>query len=141
MVSTLPVVRAAPVVVDGRKIRFLAEADASALPWKELDVDVVVESTGHFTSRDKAAVHLAAGARRVIVSAPAKGVDATFVVGVNERDYDPERHHVVSNASCTTNCLALMAKVLDEVAGIEQALMSTVHAYTGDQRLTDSLHK
>jgi glyceraldehyde 3-phosphate dehydrogenase len=129
------------VVVDGRPIRFLAEPDASELPWKELEIDVVIESTGHLTSKEKAAAHLAAGAHRVVISAPAKGVDATFVVGINDDEFDPLRHHVVSNASCTTNCLALMAKVLDDAAGIEQALMSTVHAYTGDQRLTDSLHK
>jgi glyceraldehyde 3-phosphate dehydrogenase len=125
----------------GRPIRFLAEAEASALPWKQLAIDVVIESTGRFTTREKAAAHLAAGAGRVIVSAPAKGVDATFVLGVNEQSFDPARHFVVSNASCTTNCLALMAKVLDEAVGIEQALMSTIHAYTGDQRLTDALHK
>jgi glyceraldehyde 3-phosphate dehydrogenase len=129
------------VVVAGRPIRFLAEADASALPWKELEVDVVIESTGHLTSREKAEAHLAAGAHRVVISAPAKGADATFVMGVNQSDFDPQRHFVISNASCTTNCLALMAKVLDEVVGIEQAFMSTVHAYTGDQRLTDALHK
>ncbi len=123
------------------EVRFLAEPDAGALPWKELEIDVVIESTGHFTTRDKAAAHLGAGAQRVVISAPAEGVDATFVLGVNEDSFDPARHFVVSNASCTTNCLALLAKVLDERFGIEEALMSTVHAYTGDQRLVDMLHK
>ncbi len=129
------------VVVDGNPVRFVAEPDPSALPWKELEIDVVIESSGHMTSRDKAAGHLAAGARRVIISAPGKGVDATFVLGVNHHSFDPEYHFVVSNASCTTNCLAVMAKVLDEGFGIEDGLISTVHGYTGDQRLLDSLHK
>lgn len=129
------------VIIDGRPIRFTAESDLEALPWKDLDVDVVIESTGHFTTRDKAAGHLVAGARRVVISAPAKGVDATFVLGVNGESFDPARHVVVSNASCTTNCLAVLAKVLDDAFGIEEGMMSTVHGYTGDQRLVDSLHK
>ena len=127
--------------VAGQKIEFLHEAEIAALPWGGLDVDVVIESTGHFTRRDEAALHLAAGARRVVISAPGKDVDATFVIGANEETFDATRHFVVSNASCTTNCLALLAKVLDDAFGIEQGLMSTVHAYTGDQRLVDALHK
>jgi glyceraldehyde 3-phosphate dehydrogenase len=129
------------VRVDGRPIRFLAERNVAELPWKELEVDVVIESTGHFTNREEASGHLQAGARRVIISAPAKGVDATLVLGVNEETFDPARHFVISNASCTTNCLAVMAKVLDDTLGIEEGLMSTVHAYTGDQQLVDALHK
>jgi glyceraldehyde 3-phosphate dehydrogenase len=129
------------VSVGGRPIRFLAEPDVGSLPWKELEVDVVIESTGHLTTREAAAGHVAAGARRVVVSAPGKGMDATLVVGVNHESFDPARHVVVSNASCTTNCLAVLAKVLDDAVGIEDGLMSTVHAYTGDQRLVDALHK
>jgi glyceraldehyde 3-phosphate dehydrogenase (phosphorylating) len=136
------------VVVDGddmvvgeHRVRMLAEPDVKSLPWAELGVDVVVESTGKFTSRDKAAAHLDAGAPRVVVSAPSKGADGTFVMGVNDDAFDPARHIVVSNASCTTNCLAVLAKVLDDTFGIEDGLMTTVHAYTGDQRLVDSLHK
>ncbi len=129
------------VRVDGRAIRFLAETKVAELPWRELGVDVVIESTGHFTNRKDAAGHLEAGARRVVISAPASGVDATFVIGVNEESFDPERHFVVSNASCTTNCLAVLAKVLDDTLGIEEGFMSTVHGYTGDQRLVDALHK
>jgi glyceraldehyde 3-phosphate dehydrogenase len=129
------------VVLNGQPIRFFAERDPSLLPWKELDVDVVIESTGHLTTREEAASHLTGGARRVIVSAPGKGVDATFVLGVNDATFDPARHFVISNASCTTNCLAVMAKVLDDAFGIEEGLMSTVHGYTGDQRLLDTLHK
>jgi glyceraldehyde 3-phosphate dehydrogenase len=129
------------VSIDGRPVRFVAEASVGDLPWKELEVDVVIESTGHFTSRDAAAAHLEAGARRVIISAPGKGVDATFVLGVNEETFDPTRHLVVSNASCTTNCLAVLVKVLDDAFGVDEGLMSTVHGYTGDQRLVDALHK
>jgi len=129
------------VSVGGRPIRFLAEPDVGSLPWKELEVDVVIESTGRFTTREAAAGHLTAGARRVVVSAPGNGMDATLVVGVNDESFDPVRHVVVSNASCTTNCLAVLAKVLDDAFGIEDGLMSTVHAYTGDQRLVDALHK
>ena len=122
-------------------VRLLSEPDVKALPWREFDVDVVVESTGRFTARDLAAAHLEAGAPRVIVSAPSKGADATLVMGVNDHEFDPARHVVVSNASCTTNCLAVMAKVLDDAFGIEEGFMTTVHAYTGDQRLVDAVHK
>jgi glyceraldehyde 3-phosphate dehydrogenase len=128
------------VWVGGHPVRFLAEPDVTALPWKDLDVEVVIEAADRFTSRDEAAGHLAAGARRVVVSAPAKGADATFVIGVNEATFDPARHFVVSNASCTTNCLAVLAKVLDDAFEIEEGLMTTVHSYTGDQRLVDAAH-
>jgi glyceraldehyde 3-phosphate dehydrogenase len=128
--------------VDGVDIPVLAETDPAALPWAELGVDVVLECTGRFRSRDQAAKHLEAGARKVIVSAPMKDADATVVLGVNFPDaYDPERHAVISNASCTTNCLAPVAKVLHETVGIRHGLMTTVHAYTGDQRLVDTPHK
>ncbi|MCY4194157.1 MAG: type I glyceraldehyde-3-phosphate dehydrogenase, partial [bacterium] len=110
------------------------------LPWGDLGVDVVVESTGFFTARDKAAAHLDAGAPRVIVSAPSSGADATFVVGVNDGDFDPDKHLVVSNASCTTNCFVPLVKVLDDAFGVERGLMTTVHAYTGDQALVDGPH-
>ncbi len=122
-------------------VTMLLEPNVEDLPWRELGIDVVIECTGRLTSRDKAAAHIRAGAKRVIISAPAKDVDATFVVGVNEDTFDPERDFVVSNASCTTNCLAVLAKVLDDAFGIDEGLMTTVHAYTGDQRLTDALHK
>ena len=121
------------IVVDGDTIKILAERDPKALPWNDLGVDVVVESTGFFTDRDKAAAHLDAGAPRVIVSAPATNADATFVVGVNDDTFDPEKHKVMSNASCTTNCFVPMIKVLDDAFGVEKGLMTTVHAYTGDQ--------
>ena len=129
------------ICVSGKTIRALSEASPAALPWKDLGVDVVLECTGKFTERDKAAVHLNAGARRVLVSAPAKGADATFVMGVNDDAYDPAKHTVVSIASCTTNCLAPVAAVLDQTFGIEHGLMTTVHAYTSDQRLQDAPHK
>ncbi len=129
------------LVLDGRKLKVLAEPDLKALPWKDLQVDVVVEATGRYTTRAKAAGHLDAGAPRVVVSAPCADADATFVMGVNDETFDPGAHLVVSNASCTTNCLAPMAKVLDDALGIERGFMTTVHAYTGDQRLVDSLHK
>ncbi len=127
--------------VGNKTIRVLCHTKPEELPWKELGVDVVLECTGHFTDRDKAAVHLAAGAKRVLVSAPSKGADATFVMGVNERTFDPAKHHVVSIASCTTNCLAPVLSVLDEAFGIERGLITTVHAYTNDQRLLDAPHK
>ncbi len=137
-----------PVSVEGTemvlgddRIELLAEPELKALPWQELGVDVVVECTGRFTARDEAAGHLDAGAPRVVVSAPSKGADATFVMGVNDDTFDPERHFVVSNASCTTNCLVPMVKVLDDAFGVERGYMTTVHAYTGDQRLVDSVHK
>jgi glyceraldehyde 3-phosphate dehydrogenase (phosphorylating) len=129
------------IKVDGDTLRIVAERDPTALPWGELGVDVVVESTGLFTSREKAALHLQAGAPLVIISAPGKDVDATFVVGVNDDTFDPERHKVVSNASCTTNCFVPMVKVLDDAFGVERGLMTTVHAYTGTQALVDGPSK
>src|SRR5436190_3700065 len=129
------------IKVDGETIRILAERDPTQLPWGELGVDVVVESTGIFTSRETAGKHLEAGAPFVVISAPGKDVDATFVVGVNDDTFDPERHKVVSNASCTTNCFVPMVKVLDDAFGIERGLMTTVHAYTGTQALVDGPSK
>jgi len=129
------------IVIDGVPMSVLSERDPAALPWGDLGVDVVVESTGFFTARDKAAKHLDAGARKVIISAPAKGEDITIVMGANEGDYDPAQHHVISNASCTTNSVVPMAKVLHESFGIAQGLMTTVHAYTGDQRIHDAPHE
>lgn len=126
--------------IDGRKVSVLAERNPADLPWEDLGVDLVVESTGVFTARDDAARHLEAGARRTIVSAPSAGADATFVIGVNDDEFDPTSHHVVSNASCTTNCLAPMVKVLDDAFGLEQGMITTVHAYTGDQALVDGPH-
>ena len=128
------------IVIDGVPMQVLSERDPAVLPWGDLGVDVVVESTGFFTDRDKAAKHLEAGARKVIISAPAKNEDITIVMGANEGDYDPENHHVISNASCTTNSVVPMAKVLHECFGIAQGLMTTVHAYTGDQRIHDAPH-
>ena len=128
--------------VDGRELKVLAERDPAALPWRELGVEVVIESTGLFTDRDSAAKHLAQGARKVIISAPATNPDVTVAIGVNfEQAYDRERHAVISNASCTTNCLAPVAKVLNDAVGIERGLMTTIHAYTADQRLQDLPHK
>jgi glyceraldehyde 3-phosphate dehydrogenase len=132
------------LVIDGAAVRALAQTTPAALPWAELGVDVVIESTGRFRTREAASAHLEAGARKVIISAPAKGeepVDATIVLGVNFDVYDPERHHVISNASCTTNCLAPVAKVLHEAVGIRHGLMTTIHAYTADQNLLDGPHK
>ncbi len=129
------------IKVDGDTIRVLAEREPKNLPWEDFGVDVVVESTGLFTTRDTAAGHLDAGAPRVIVSAPSADADATFVVGVNEDTFDPDNHKVVSNASCTTNCFVPMVKVLDDAFGVDQGLMTTVHAYTGDQLLVDGPHK
>ncbi|WP_067782424.1 type I glyceraldehyde-3-phosphate dehydrogenase [Actinomyces vulturis] len=129
------------ITVDGHRIVALAEREPANLPWGDLGVDVVVESTGFFTDAEKAKAHIEAGAKKVIISAPAKNEDATFVIGVNLDQYDPEKHNIISNASCTTNCLAPFAKVLDENFGIESGLMVTVHAYTGDQRLHDAPHK
>ena len=130
------------ITVDGHQIRVLSERDPAALPWGDLGVDVVIESTGLFTARADAAKHLEAGASKVIISAPAKEPDVTVALGVNfESDYDPASHHIISNASCTTNCLAPVAKVLNEAVGIEQGLMTTIHAYTADQRLQDLPHK
>jgi len=130
------------IAVDGAPIKVLAERDPAALPWGDLGVEVVIESTGLFTARDDAAKHLSAGAKKVIISAPAKEPDVTVALGVNfDRDYDRDNHHIISNASCTTNCLAPLAKVLNDSFGIEQGLMTTIHAYTADQRLQDMPHK
>jgi glyceraldehyde 3-phosphate dehydrogenase len=129
------------LVVDGDRLKVLAERDPANLPWKELEAEVVVESTGLFTDREKAAKHLEAGAQKVIISAPAKGEDITIVLGVNEQDYKPAEHHVISNASCTTNCVVPMAKVLGDAFGIERGFMTTVHAYTNDQNLLDLPHR
>ncbi len=129
------------ITVDGKQIKVLAERDPAALPWGDLGAEVVIESTGLFTARDAAAKHLEAGAKKVIISAPAKGADFTVALGVNFDAYDPAEHHVISNASCTTNCLAPVAKVIHEAVGIERGLMTTIHAYTADQRLQDMPHK
>jgi glyceraldehyde 3-phosphate dehydrogenase len=130
------------IVVDGAEIKVLAERDPAALPWGDLGVDVVIESTGFFTDRENAAKHLDAGAKKVLISAPAKGEDVTVALGVNfDEAYDKERHHVISNASCTTNCLAPLAKVIHDAVGIKHGLMTTIHAYTADQRLIDAPHK
>jgi glyceraldehyde 3-phosphate dehydrogenase len=130
------------VIVDGDELKVLAERDPAALPWSELGAEVVIESTGLFTKREDAAKHLEAGAKKVIISAPATDPDVTVALGVNfESDYDPDQHHIISNASCTTNCLAPVAKVLHEAIGIERGLMTTIHAYTADQRLQDMPHK
>ena len=128
------------ISIYGTVLPVLSERNPADLPWADYGVDVVVESTGIFTSRDKAAMHLDAGAPLVIVSAPASGADATFVVGVNDADFDPETHKVVSNASCTTNCFVPMVQVLDQAFGVQQGLMTTIHAYTGDQSLVDGPH-
>ena len=124
-----------------QEMRVLSERDPAALPWGELGVDVVLESTGFFTSRDAAQKHLDAGAKKVVISAPATDPDFTVVLGVNDGDYDPAAHHIVSNASCTTNCVAPMAKVLHELAGVESGFMTTIHAYTNDQQILDLPHK
>ncbi len=129
------------IIVDGKEIKVLAEREPGNLPWGDLGVDYVVESTGFFTDGTKAAAHLEAGAKKVIISAPAKNEDLTVVMGVNHEQYDPEKHHIISNASCTTNCLAPVAKVIDEEFGIVRGLMTTVHAYTNDQRILDLPHK
>lgn len=129
------------ISIGSRKIASFSEREPRNIPWGEYDVDIVIESTGRFTDADVARDHIAGGAKKVIISAPAKNEDATFVVGVNHTDYDPEKHNVISNASCTTNCLAPMAKVLNDTFGIERGLMTTVHAYTADQNLMDGPHK
>lgn len=129
------------IIVDGKNIRALAERDPANLPWAELGADIVIESTGFFTDAEKAKAHLAAGAKKVIISAPAKNEDGTFVVGVNHEQYDPATQHIISNASCTTNCLAPLAKALNDSIGIERGLMTTIHAYTGDQNLQDGPHR
>jgi glyceraldehyde 3-phosphate dehydrogenase len=129
------------LIVDGTRVKVTAERDPANLPWKELGVEIVVESTGLFTDRENAQKHLEAGAQKVIISAPAKGEDITVVLGVNEKDYRPAEHHIISNASCTTNCVVPMAKVLGDAFGIERGFMTTVHAYTNDQNLLDLPHK
>ena len=128
------------ITVDGDELRVLAERDPANLPWKDLGAEIVIESTGLFTSREKAALHLEAGAQKVVISAPAKDEDITVVLGVNDHLYDPATHHVISNASCTTNCVAPMAKVLDDAFGLEQGFMTTIHAYTNDQQILDLPH-
>lgn len=128
------------IIVGGQVIKVLAERDPAALGWGELGVDIVIESTGRFTDAEKAKAHIAAGAKKVLISAPATGEDATFVLGVNEDLYDNDKHHIISNASCTTNCLAPFAKVFNDKFGIENGLMTTVHAYTADQNLQDGPH-
>ncbi|MDI6796515.1 MAG: type I glyceraldehyde-3-phosphate dehydrogenase [Desulfatibacillaceae bacterium] len=129
------------IVVGGEKVAVSAEKDPANLPWGKLSVDIVAECTGLFRDKESAGKHLAAGAKKVIISAPAKNPDTTIVMGVNHKDYQPEKHHIVSNASCTTNCLAPVAKVLLDNFGIRHGLMTTIHAYTGDQRLLDFPHK
>jgi glyceraldehyde 3-phosphate dehydrogenase len=129
------------IVVNGKEVQVLACKDAADLPWGKLGVEIVIECTGRYTDRDGAGKHLTAGAKRVIISAPAKGEDATFVMGVNEKTFDPAKHFILSNASCTTNCLAPVAKVLLDTFGIERGLMTTIHAYTNDQKILDLPHK
>jgi len=129
------------ILLDGKAIKVLAKKDPKELPWKDLGVDIVVESTGRFTDREGASKHLSAGAKRVIITAPSKDPDVTVVLGVNEKDYDPSKHAIVSNASCTTNCLAPVAKVLLEQFGIKHGVMTTIHSYTNDQQLLDLPHK
>jgi glyceraldehyde 3-phosphate dehydrogenase len=129
------------LVIDGARMRVTAEKDPGNLPWKELGAEIVVESTGRFTDRDSASKHIEAGAQKVIISAPAKGEDVTIVLGVNDDQYEPTEHNIISNASCTTNCVVPMAKVLGDAFGIDRGLMTTVHAYTNDQNLLDLPHK
>jgi glyceraldehyde 3-phosphate dehydrogenase len=128
------------IIVKGKKIRTLMERDPAKLPWKDMGVYLAVESTGLFTDRERASMHLTAGAKKVLISAPAKNPDATIVMGVNDKTYDPEKHNILSNASCTTNCVAPVAKVLNDNFGLKQALMTTAHAYTNDQRIQDLVH-
>ena len=129
------------LIIDGREIKVLKERDPATLPWGDLGVDIVLESTGIFTDAEKARAHITAGAKKVIISAPAKGEDITIVLGVNDDRYDPASHHIISNASCTTNCLAPAAKVVHDLVGIERGLMNTIHSYTNDQRILDVAHK
>ncbi len=129
------------IIVDGKKIKVLAEREPGKIPWQDYGVDIVIESTGLFTDATKAAAHLEGGAKRVIISAPAKNEDVTVVLGVNEKDYDPKKHRVISNASCTTNCVAPVVKVLHQSFGVTKGLMTTIHAYTNDQRILDMYHK
>ncbi len=127
--------------VDGDELKVLAERDPANLPWKDLDADIVIESTGLFRDRESASKHLEAGAKKVLISAPAKNPDTTIVLGANESDYEPDNHHIISNASCTTNSVVPMTKVLQDAFGIERGLMTTIHAYTGDQNIVDAPHK
>jgi glyceraldehyde 3-phosphate dehydrogenase len=129
------------IVINGKAVKVLQVSDPSQLPWKDLGVDIVIESTGRFTEAEKARAHIAAGAKKVLISAPAKGEDVTIVLGVNEGTYDSAKHVIISNASCTTNCLAPVAKVLNDTFGIEKGLMNTIHSYTNDQRILDVAHK
>ncbi|MDA8353847.1 MAG: glyceraldehyde-3-phosphate dehydrogenase [Firmicutes bacterium] len=129
------------LIVNGKAVQLVSDRDPERLPWSQLDIDIVVEATGKFRERDGAGLHLKAGAKKVVITAPGKNEDAMIVMGVNESDYEPEQHHVISNASCTTNCLAPVAKVLHEAFGIEQGLMTTVHSYTNDQKNLDNPHK
>jgi len=129
------------LLIDGKKITILSQSDPSQLPWKDLDVDIVIESTGFFSTRDKASQHLTAGAKKVLISAPGKDADITVCKGINETSYNPDQHHIISNASCTTNCLAPVAKVLLESFGIVRGSMTTIHSYTNDQKILDLPHK
>ena len=129
------------IIVNGKKIRYVQEKDPSKLPWKELKIDIALECSGAFTDALKAKAHIDAGAKKVIISAPATNEDATFVIGVNEKSYDPSKHHIISNASCTTNCLGPVVKILNDSFGIEVGLMTTIHSYTNDQNLQDAPHK
>ena len=129
------------LIVNGHNVKVLSQRDPAQIPWGDLGVEIVIESTGLFTDAEKAAAHLRGGAKKVIISAPAKGEDVTIVLGVNNNMYDPARHHIISNASCTTNCLAPAAKVINDAFGVEKGLMNTIHAYTNDQRILDQVHK
>ncbi len=129
------------LIVNGHKIKVIAQRDPAQIPWGDLGAEIVIESTGLFTDASKAAAHIKGGAKKVIISAPAKGEDLTVVLGVNENIYDPAKHNIISNASCTTNCLATTAKVLNDAFGIERGLMNTIHSYTNDQRILDQVHK
>ena len=129
------------IVVDGKKVKVFAEREPSKIPWRDLGVDIVIESTGLFTDATKAAAHLKGGAKKVIISAPAKNEDITIVLGVNEDSYQPEKHNIISNASCTTNCIAPVVKILHQSFGVAKGLMTTIHAYTNDQRLLDTFHR
>ncbi len=128
------------IVIDGNKVKVISERDPGKIPWSDYGIELVVESTGLFTKAEKASAHMQGGAKKVIITAPAKGEDLTVVLGVNEKTYDPKKHHIISNASCTTNCIAPVAKVLNDNFGIEKGLMSTIHAYTNDQRILDQVH-
>ncbi len=128
------------IVIDGKTVKVVAQKDPAQLPWKDLGVDIVIESTGRFTDADKAKAHITAGAKRVVISAPAKGEDITICMGINETKFDPAKHVIISNASCTTNCLAPLAKVIRETFGIKRGLMTTIHSYTNDQVVQDNLH-